>query len=662
MEGEGNTHMRSRKTWKWLLVAGAACGLVPWMAAQADREEQAAEPTNRELNVQHAECTFFGPKRERFLKGGALAAARDAAFLSDITSQAAESLPPLPSRSRSAALQEFEPLTEIDEILFAAMRANGIAAADLSTDIEFLRRVMLDLTGRIPTPQDVTSFLADTNPNKRAALIDRLLASSQWVDKWTMYFGDLLGNTVRTTQVNRYPDGRTAFYNYIKASLAASKPYDQLARELISATGLNSYQQGEINFMVGGFTTGGPPQDTYDAQAKKASTIFLGIAHMDCILCHDGRRHLDTLSAWGSQATRRQAWGLAGFFARTQLTRVAVTPGQPNPYYWSVRDNFGRAISDYRLNTTTGNRPERLPHPGEAGTVPPVYPFSGRGPNPGEAYRVALAREITNDFQFARAAVNYLWKQFFGIGIVEPPDQFDPMRLDPNSPPPAPWTLQPSNPQLLTKLAQDFVTSRYDLKALMREMVNSRAYQLSSRYPGTWNSSWDKYYARKLVRRLDAEEMHDALAQASGMPVNYNLPGIGSVQWAMQFPDTVNMPGGRANPVTLFLNSFLRGDRDDDLRSRETTIGQALDLMNDNFVLSRSRATPATGLLGRNLGLPDNQLVRTLFLNVLSRYPTDAELSQGVTHLQSGGAGQRTTKAEHLLWSLYNKVDFIFNY
>jgi hypothetical protein len=100
---------------------------------------------------------------------------------------------------------------------------------------------------------------------------------------------------------------------------------------------------------------------------------------------------------------------------------------------------------------------------------------------------VVLAREVTSDFQFARAAVNYLWKEFFGIGIVDPPDFFDPLRLDENNPPPAPWTLQPSHPALLRELAQDFVSNGYNLKDLMRKMVNSQAYQLSSRYNGTWN-------------------------------------------------------------------------------------------------------------------------------------------------------------------------------
>jgi len=622
-----------------------AIGMATCLSAQDERE----------LHVQHADCTLFGPQRERFLR----APDRDLQILSATSSEVAATLPPLPSRSRSGALQS---ASELDNILFAAMSANGITPTEPATDQEFIRRATLDLTGRIPTVAELTSFLADASPNKRQALVERLLASPAWVDKWTMYFGDLFGNAAVTSQVRRSVEGRNAFYNYIKSSLQQNKPYDQMARELIGATGSNSYQQGELNFPVGGFMGGGPQQDTYDRQAADTAQIFLGIAHMDCLLCHDGRRHLDSLSLWGKDFTRAQAWGLAGFFARTQLTRVPVTAGQPNPYYWSVLNDFGRSRTDYTLNTTTGNRPERQPRPGQARTVAPVYPFSGRGPNSGEAYRVALAREITADFQFSRAAVNYLWKQFFGIGFVDPPDQFDPARLDPNNPPPDPWTLQPSNPQALRKLAQDFVASRYDLKALQRQIVNSRAYQLSARYQGTWNPTWDKYFARHLIRRLDAEEIHDSLVIASGVPATYTIPGLGQLNWAMQFPETANTPAGRGNAVTAFLDSFLRGNRDDVLRSRETSLPQALNLMNDNFILLRTRAANPNGLLARYLSQPDDQVLTTLWLNVLSRDPTDAERAAALDKLRSGGSAQRTRNAENLLWALYNKTDFFFNY
>ena len=157
--------------------------------------------------------------------------------------------------------------------------------------------------------------------------------------------------------------------------------------------------------------------------------------------------------------------------------------------------------------------------------VAPQYIFNGDTPRSGENYRVALARNITGDFQFARATVNYMWAQFFGRGIVDPPDTFDPARLDPDNPPPAPWTLQPTNAALLNALAQHFVDCGYNLKALMREIVNSDTYQLSSRYNGQWNAAWEPYFARKFVRRLWAEEVHDAVAQSSGTMPSYSMAG-----------------------------------------------------------------------------------------------------------------------------------------
>jgi hypothetical protein len=242
---------------------------------------------------------------------------------------------------------------------------------------------------------------------------------------------------------------------------------------------------------------------------------------------------------------------------------------------------------------------------------------------------------------------------------VDPPDQFDPLRLDPNNPPAAPWTLQPSNPQLLNALAQSFIQNHYDLKWLMRTIANSQAYQLSARYNGTYNSAWDALYARKLVRRLWSEEVHDAVAQSTNILPSYTVASNATLTWAMQFPEPLNTPSA-GSPVTSFLDAFLRGNRDDEERSGEGSISQALNLMNDNFIMSRVKSNgPASSLLVANLSQSNTQLVNTLFLTVLSRNPTSAEMTQALNQLQTGN---RSQQAENLLWSLYNKVDFVFNY
>jgi hypothetical protein len=510
----------------------------------------------------------------------------------------------VPGGSRIKSFQDTGNLGTIDKYLLSDMDAHGVIPADKTSDWEFIRRVTLDLTGRIPSPTTVLSFVNDTTPTKRAKLIDQLLAAPEWVDKWTMFYGDLFSNTSRNTFVIRYEPGRNAMYNWIKTSLASSKPYNQMATELIANGGDNSWTQGELNWLIYGWVIGNPQQDNIDQEAANVAETFLGISHMNCLLCHNGRGHLDALSLWGSTMTRYQAWGFSSFLSHAVSGRTAV-PNAVNgqPYFWYVHDDPPK-IQDYTLNTTTGNRPPRQPV-GTQKTIPPTYPFTGEGPKSGENYRVALARIVTSDLQFSRATVNYVWNQFFGRGIVDPVDQFDPARLDPDNPPPDPWTLQPSNAGLLNALATEFVANGYDLKWLMRQIANSEAYQLSSRYNGTWNEAWEPLFARKLVRRLWPEEIHDAIITSSGVLPNngqgYNLPNFsswpngslyagyptyGNFMFAMQAPDVVNTPDNNG-PVTLFENAFYRGDRDLSLRRSDGSSLQALDLMNDNFVASR---------------------------------------------------------------------------
>ncbi len=620
-----------------------------WTGRQARAADEDDEKP--ELGVPHAECTMFGEQRERI--GRTLLT--PAGSFSALTEDVVAALPPvgsLPGRSRSGSLRETLSGTYIDNHIFTALKRQGIPPAPPATDAEFLRRVTLDLTGRIPLAQDVVMFLTDPRPSavKRAEWIDTLLETPEWADKWAMFFGDLYRNTINTQHLNRYQEARDAYHYYILDSLRMNKRYDEMASELISGSG-NTWEVGQANFTLTGRTTGGPVQDTYDTQGVNVASMFLGMAHMDCITCHDGAGHLDSLSLWGTQAKRPEALGLAAFFARTDLTIPAGNTARP----WSVTDVT--ANRNYNLNTTTGNRPARRAING-VNFVAPRYPFGGGTPRGGEAWRQALARLVTADFQFARATVNRIWKELMVIGLVEPADQFDPARLDANNPPPAPWTLQPSHPQLLDALARRFIENQFDLKALMRDIANSQAYQLSSRYDGTWNPAWERSYARKLVRRLGAEEIHDAVVLSSGLMPGYVINGFREprINFAMQLPDVVNLPGdGNAR---TFLDSFVRGNRDDVERRSELTILQALHLMNNAFVFNRTRNVTGT-LLNRIINEPNDSLVELLYLHVLSRFPTDAERARALRELS---AGNRASKAEDLMWSLFNKVDFIFNY
>ena len=655
----------------------------------------------------HGGCTYFGPRGIGDVPG----AGDD---LSAMTRRASEtrkvlSMIPQPRRGGLVVRAAEDPAITggacdgIDDCIQKTAQAAGVPLTHLTTDAEFLRRVRLDLTGRIPKAADVVAFLADTSPDKRERLVDDLLQTPEWADRWTMFFGDLYRNTQRTAQVNRYREGRDSFHLYLLESLRANKPYDRMVREMLAAEGTSdgrtypdrytSFQQfndtyndyignpvraSPVGYVVGGRTIGGPIQDTYDTLAYITARDFLGISQMDCVLCHDGAGHLDALSVWGAQAKRLEGWSLAAFFSdipRYQSWRVPARTLPTNPRngrrvnanYYLVHDlaqgrqqstRAGDTAGVYLAQTAGGNRPDRA-HVER--TVPPAYPFGGSA-TPGShlSLREQVGFHLTADPQFARAAVNYIWREFFSRGIVEPPDQFDLLRLDPGAPPPEGWEIQPSHPYLLEVLAERFRDSGFDLKWLMREITTSQAYQFSSRYEGVYNPAYEKYFVRHQVKRLTAEQVHDALQVASGRASAYSLSRtMRGIQYAMQFPDVVDMPPGRnqiANVRTL-MQAFTPGDREQSPRSGEVSPLQALNLMNNPFVLSRLGGV--TGTLQASLELSDDGLVAHLYLSVLNRHPTEGEMAIALRHLQQGN---RRPRAVDLMWSLFNKTDFYFNY
>ena len=544
----------------------------------------------------------------------------------------------------------------IDNILFDKMAKDSVMSAPLCTDEEFVRRAYLDLTGRIPSPDVVTAFVSNTSPNKRDALIDSLIGTTEYVDKWAMFFGDLYQNTAASPNVTRYYEGREAFYNFIKDSLTTNKSYAQMVREMIAASG-DTFANGAGNWIVGGIVTGGPAQDTMDGQAVQAMSMFLGISALDCLACHNGRGHLDEVNLWGKDRTRADAWGMSAFFARVQRQRVdAQTPAAGRFFKYNINE---LATGEYNLNTTSGNRQTRAPINGVS-TAQPKFIFGGGGVNTGENRRQAFARMLTAEKQFARATVNYIWEKLMVEALVSPSNTFDPARVDPAAVLPSGWAMQPANPELLEALTLDFIQSNYDLRALIGRIAKSSAYQLSSQYPGTWDLSKVPYYARKYVRRLDAEELHDAVIKATGITVSYQLrDSLGNnarlVNWAMQLPDTT---GG----TTDFLNSFLRGDRDAVRRSQDPTMLQSLNLMNHSFVMGRvhqgNSGSKVQQLLA-NTALTSQDIITQLYLTTLSRNPTQTEMNTLLSSFTTLGKKEAT---ESLQWVLLNKMDFIYNY
>lgn len=567
----------------------------------------------------------------------------------------------------------------IDNILFDKMAVDGVLSAPLSTDEEFVRRAHIDLTGRIPSATVVSDFLNDKATNKRDTLIDKLIGSPEFVDKWTLFYGDLFKNTSTASNVRRYIAGREAFYNYIKNSIANNKSYAQMASEMVTAQG-DSFVNGASNFLVGGRVPSGPVQDTYDGQSLLTATTFLGLSSMDCLYCHDGAGHLDAVNVWASKSTRAEAWGMSAFFARTY--QISISQFAPFTTTEMTRGEYG-------LDTDYGNRQTRSPINGKF-IVEPKYMFGG-GVNQGENRRQALARHLTADPQFARAAVNYLWEELMVEALVSPSNNFDLARIEPGAQLPDGWSLQPANAELLKELAAEFSRNNFNLRQIIGTIVKSSAYQLSSSYPGQWRADYVPYYARKFIRRLRSEELHDSIIMATNLPpvsliretgqvtntaiIGYRLidddrKKLRDVKWAVQLPEPLEP---RQNPdERAFLDSFLRGDRDIKPRSDGKSILQALKMMNDQFVFNRTRfidqvadvpgVQPIPSTVRRLLAdatLSNEQIITQLYMNTLSRLPSQSEKDKLFSYFSSM---TRRTATENIQWVLLNKVDFLFNY
>ncbi len=711
--------MKTRENWRnWAALAACAAAALFWAAGGASVFADEAIVDDIDIGgwVQHGDCSFFGSHRDDYMQSGLgaelIAATRRSELTAAVTSQLSSGRAlPLRSRSGTRVAAPSGPIAgdSIDDFIFGELERQGIPPAPPTTDSEFLRRATIDVVGRIPTEAETLAFLTDGAADKRDRALDRLLQDARWADRWAMFFGDLYRNTRLTAQVNRYPGGRDGLHLFLRDSLRVNKRYDQMVREMLASGGYadgrpwpqagstspfatfdqyqsflrsNPPQPSGASYIVGGRMTGGPAHDSYDNMATVTARDLLGISHMDCILCHDGVGHLESLNLWGVDAKRSEGWGLAAFFQKVQLQRpryrVPPRAGQaqgPRPPYYLVvelpedrviRNRNGDLVAgEYSLDTEGGNRPSRTPDQfGGQARVTPRYPFGGGTPNPGEPLRAALGRLLTADRQFARAAVNYVWREFFGRGIVDPPNQFDLMRLS-STPPPEPWSVQPSHPELLEWLAEGFENSGYDLKWLVRELVGSRAYQLSSRYDGAWSPSWDRYFARHQVNRIGAEALLDSVTVSSGVSISMPTGSVvGPVVFALQLPDVQNTPTVSRNRADLaairgFLDSFFRGDREESARSSEVSILQALHLMNNQVVVTRIQQSASGGSLAAILPENDDTVVGRLYLTVLSRFATPEELAAGVAYLRGG---DRRERAEDLMWTLYNKVDFVFNY
>lgn len=318
-----------------------------------------------------------------------------------------------------------------------------------------------------------------------------------------------------------------------------------------------------------------------------------------------------------------------------------------------INDRTTGSYNTYVDPNNPGPRPSRTGGPYTA-----RYMFTGETPRSAD-YRGELARIVTSDRQFARAAVNYLWADFFKYGIVDPPNGWDLNRIDPKNPPPEPWTLQPTHPELLEALADEFINSNYSVRHIIELIAKSNAYQLSSRYSGEWHPEYERYFAKHFPRRLYAEEVYDAVTAATETQVPMYVEGFRQpFMYATQLPDPSEP---RTNgTITNFLSTFGRGDWFQLPRNPQSNVLQVLYQMNDNSINfrtfgSRNVTTRVTRIMQAKMSDPD--AINYLFLSTIGRYATDDEFAL----LKSKKTANYEQWLSDIQWALLNKIEFVFS-
>jgi hypothetical protein len=489
----------------------------------------------------------------------------------------------------------------IDKHLAAKWKNLGLQPSPLSSDEQFLRRVYLDAIGTLPTPEEIRSFRADNDPQKRAKVIDRLLERPEFIDFWTLKWGDLL-------RINRdalEAKGMWSFHQWIRSALRDNVPVDAFVRDIITAEG-STYREGPANFYRIG--------NTAEDWAETTSQVFLGV-RMQCAKCHH-----HPFEKWSQE----DYYGMTAYFVRM---------GRKNSQEFGL---FGRETVVFLRPNGEARHPRK-------GTIVKPHPLDGEESDDPFDRRRKLADWITakENPLFARNIVNRFWGYFMGRGLVEP---LDDLRA----------TNPATNPELLDALAADFVQHNYSLKHLVRTILNSRAYQLGSAImPGNAADSENHFHTRYQVKRLTAEQMADALDDATGTREKY--PGLPLGTRAIQLPDTqvrsylMDVFGRPARQITCECE-----------RTMTPNIAQALHLVNGDFLNAKiSRPGGRLDRLFREK-TPLPQIVEELYLVTLSRSPRTEEVSSALKMIAQAPNPRQGT--EDLLWALVNSRGFLFNH
>ena len=506
-----------------------------------------------------------------------------------------------------------EARTFIDRIVFDKLKSVGMPPSEVCDDATFLRRVTIDIAGRLPTADEARAFLADADPARRDKWIDQLLASADYADYFASKWSALFRNKRSQPRDARLT---VSFHGWLRDALLDNKSFDQLAREIIAASGDVTENPAASWYKQAKDAT---------AQVEDTAQLFLGM-RLKCAQCHH-----HPYEKWSQD----DYFSYAAFFSR-----VGKKPG-PLPGTEAVFHRRGPA-SAVNPRTKAGVTPRPL-----SGPQPPIAAD--------EDPRLALADWMTsrdNPF-FARALVNRYWKHFFGRGLVDPEDD---MRD----------TNPPSNPQLLDALATHFIDSGYDLKELVRVICRSSTYQLSAT-PNEHNKVDKQYFSRFYPRRLTAEVLLDAVNQVTGSTEAF--AGLPPGTRAVQLPDN------SFNASSYFLTVFGRPDSSSACeceRSHDASLAQSLHLLNakpihDKLTSPEGRAAKLAADTSRN----DGQKLAELYLWALGRTPTEEEVQSATAYLQKKLAA-RDPKAdaaaatrhgcEDLVWALLNTKEFAFNH
>ena len=500
----------------------------------------------------------------------------------------------------------------VDGLVFARLKRLGIQPANICSDPVFVRRAYLDVIGTLPGGAEAREFILDQNPDKRRALIDRLLEREEFADYWAMRWSDLL-RVKAEFPINLWPNAAQAYHRWIRTSIKDNVPYDRFVREMLTASG--------SNFRV-------PPVNFYRAmQNKEPQAIAQTVA----------------LTFMG---TRAENWpkdrlqGMAAFFS--QVGYKSTAEWKEEIVFWDT-DKLGRAVLSPPSDSAHGvTRPTPL---GSAamfpdGTTVRIPPDK----DPREVFADWLI-DPKNPW-FTRNIVNRLWSWLLGRGIIHEPDD-----IRPDNP--------PANPDLLAYLESELVASHYDLKQLYRLILNSKTYQLTS-ISRSDKPEAEANFAFYPLRRLDAEVLIDALNQITSSTEKYSSPIPEPFTFIPEDQRSIALPDGSI--TSPFLEMFGRSPRDTGLeseRNNRITAAQRLHLLNSSHI---QRKLEQSRMLRFQLqgNKPVREIAAALYLGILSRFPTEEELKTAEAYAQS--AASKREAVLDLAWALINSAESLYRH